>query len=262
MGRYDRIRVYHNGQWKQPTRIRRYYYGTWQDLGDNNSSNTVSMYVRNSSGASKRATLNRQDYDYIVDQWAQGSFSLIPAYGFQYCTYNTDGATNRNWYFSATIRKTQDVDQNVFRCSATTGSFIEVKWLADGRIYVHARYGSNGYHAQLYSSNAIGANNNVYLYLHCNANNSGREKFYIEFNGVTTAAKLSTAFAEANSKTSNIVGDTYMQFRNTLTAAGCGVEGTIPYSVSFNASTASGSDGSQYTGVNHQVSRNSGTNWI
>ena len=59
----------------------------------------------------------------------------------------------------------------------------------------------------------------------------------------------------------NQVGDSAMQFRNNLSAAGVNGSGST-YSVSFDTSYASGSDGSQYSGVNHQESSSTGTNWV
>ncbi len=84
----------------------------------------------------------------------------------------------------------------------------------------------------------------------------------MSFNGVPSEGYVDTAFCENNRQVSNVVGDTYMQFRGTLEAGGCGQNGSQTYPVSFNAGTASGSDGNQYTGINHQVSTERGTNWL
>lgn len=251
MGRYDKIRVYHDGQWKQPTQCRVYYNNAWQDLGTNDSYNTRSLYTLK-NGNYVRATLNRQDYSVVTDRWAQGSFSLLPASGFCFCPKSSN-AGNYNWYFRATIRKTSDTDQQIFRCGASN-SYIRILWKADGHIQVTSSYNGTAY--SMTTSNAVGANNTVYLNVYAN---KGSYTTYVEFNGVTTSGNLSASFRINNA--TNQVGDSAMQFRNNLSAAGVNGSGST-YSVSFDTSYASGSDGSQYSGVNHQESSSTGTNWV
>ena len=45
MGRYDKIKVYNNGSFVQPKRIRVWNNGSWLDLGSNDSDNKRSLYV-------------------------------------------------------------------------------------------------------------------------------------------------------------------------------------------------------------------------
>lgn len=47
MGRYDnRIKVYKDGEWKTIKNIKVYRNGVWVDLGNNDSDNIRSLYVR------------------------------------------------------------------------------------------------------------------------------------------------------------------------------------------------------------------------
>lgn len=251
MGRYDKIKVYHNGTWKTPTYCRVYRNGSWLDLGSDTSYNTKSLYTYKNNNY-VRATLNRQDVTTVTDRWIQGSFSLLPANGFCCCP-KSDSPGNFNWYFKATIKKTTDTEQNVFRCGVTN-SYVQIKWLADGRIRVTLSWSGNP--KTLTSSNSVMAGNSVYLDVHWN---KGSYTCYINFNGVTTTGNVTSAFAVSNS--TNTVGDTNMQFRSTLSCSGIKYLNNI-IAVSFNADTASGSDNSQYTGVNHQEATTTTTNYV
>lgn len=250
MGRYDKIKVYHNGTWKTPTQCRVYANGAWQDLGTATSYNTKSMYVRK-NGSSVRATLNRRDQVVVTDRWAEGRFYLLPASGYCRCSQSS-GAGAYNWYFRAYVEKTTNCDQYLFYCgtggnpSSPGQHYVRVTWLSDGRIRVDASY--SGTVRTMYSSNAVGANTNVYLNVYSNA---GSYSCTIDFNGVTTTASVGTSFRYNGSTTT--VGDTYTKIRGTLSAAGVDGSG-YTHSCSFNAATASGSDGSQYSGVTHRES--------
>lgn len=253
MGRYDKIRVYHNGQWKQPTYCRVYSGGQWKDLGDNTSYNTASMYVLK-NGSYTRATLNRQDYSYVTDRWLEGEFNLLPAYGYNYCP-KSSGGTAVSWYFRATIRKPDNGAYRLFYSgTGNTNGYIQLWWQNDGTIKVTACY--RGTVKTLTSSNAVGANQDVYLNAYANA---GSYTFYINFNGVTTSGTVGASYLYGG--TTNTIGSAGLQFRGTVSVGGCNGSGNA-YSSNFDASYASGTDGSNYANATHRESSSSGTNWV
>lgn len=248
MGRYDKIKVYNNGSWHTPSRIRVYNNG-WQDLGTSTSDNTKTMKVRSGSSF-QRCTLNKRTQTVVTDRWAQGRFNLLPASGYCRCS-KSSGAGNINWYFRAVIEKTTSAEQHIFYCG-TGGSpespgsnYVRVTWLGDGRIRVDTAYNSSV--STMYSSNSVGANQQVYLNVYSNA---GSYACVIEFNGVVTSSNLYTAFRFNGCTTT--VGSSNTKIRGTLSAAGCSYSDIC--SCSFDASTASGSNGYSYANVNHQES--------
>lgn len=260
MGRYDKIKVYNNGSWHTPNRIRVYNNG-WKDLGTADSYNTSSLNVRNGNSFA-RATLNRQDYTTVTDRYASGTFKLLPANGFCYCT-KSSSAGNWDWYFRCTIKKTTNTEQNIFWAGSTNynpsnpgSNYVQIKWLADGKIRVGVSDGYGGGSHSLTSSNSVLAGNEVYLNVYVNA---GSRTMYIVFNGVTTSGSMGSAFSISNSW--NQVGDANMIFKGTLSAAGVKYS-KQPKSVSFDVSTASGTDNSQYENVTHQETTTTGTRWI
>ena len=256
MGRYDKIKVYNNGSWVQPNQIRVYNNG-WQDLGTNDSYSTKPLQVRKGNEF-KRATLNKRDEAYIIDQWAQGRFNLKPNSGYCRCSKSSN-AGSYNWYFRAYVEKTTSGDQHLFYCG-TGGSpespgqhYVRITWLSDGRIRMDAAY--SGTVRTMYSNNAVGANNNVYLNVYSNA---GSYNCTIDFNGTSTTASVGTSFRYNGSTTT--VGDTYTKIRGTLSAAGVDGSGNT-HSCSFNASTVSGTDNATYANVNHQQTDGTHVYW-
>ena len=246
MGRYDKIKVYHNGTWKTPKQIRVYSGGSWKDLGTDTSYSTKKIQVRNNNDF-VTCTLNRRDETVVTDSWAQGPFQLLPIDGYN--RYAPGAAC----HFRATIEKTEDVDQVLFyngkgTPSSPGNSYFMIKWLANGTIQASAKDTHHGDTTTytVTSSNAVLKNHEVYLNVY---NNKGNLKCYIEFNGVKTS---SHGFAASLvSGTTNQVGDTYVKFRYSLSVCGCTYKNTQVNTALFNASTASGTDSANYTGVTH-----------
>ena len=243
MGRYDKIQVYHENAWHVPKRIRVYKNGAWNDLGADDSDSTKTMYVRNASEF-VRCTLNKTTRTVVSDRYIAGAFHL---YG-GYCR-NKDTS---NWYFKGTIEKTENNTQNIFYCgdgnpSSPGNRYISVSWLDNGKIRVTVRYYSGTYSMD---SDAVIAKN-IVIYLEVYANKgSNNVTIYIKqgANEWSKTASLPSHFEIRNPY--NIVGDTYMRFRNTLSAAGCYYANGFS-SVSFDANTASGNDYSNYYDVTH-----------
>ena len=254
MGRYNKIKTYYNGSWRTPNRIRVYNNG-WQDLGTNDSYNTKTMKVRNGNSF-VRCTLNRQDTTSVTDRWANGSFSILPAAGYCFCPILYGTNYGAPWYFRCTMRKTAAVDQNIFYCGNGT-SYLQIIWRSDGKVQVSVNYG--GYNYTLVSNNSVSINTDVYLNVYANVLSN---VIYIEFNGITTSGSNSNYISFLDGRATNVVGDTYMQFRNNLSAAGCSYDTDYRYSVNFNTSYASGTDNSQYTGVTHKETTTTETTWV
>lgn len=248
MGRYDKIKVWDGNSWRTPTQIKVYRSG-WQDLGTATSDSTRPLYVyKESEHVLKRATLNRRDYTTIVDQYTTGQFKLKPASGYCYAT-NSSNVPKIKWDLNVTIRKTQDIDQTVFVCghsNESSGSYIKVKWLANGKIKVYNQY-KGGSDDTLTSSNAVMAGNWVTLHVYTNKSSS---TCHIVFNDVDTHGTLNNFFQYIDCRT--LVGDTYINFKNTFTASGSKYNGKA-YTCQFNASTASGTgtDTATYQNVTH-----------
>lgn len=250
MGRYDKIKVYSGGTWKTPTYCRVYNNGVWADLGADTSANTKSLYVRKGSSW-VRATLNRQTQTVITDRWLAGSFNLLPANGYNFCPSYSSGW---NWYFRATIRKTTSDSQRVF-WFGTGSNYVSIYWNANGTITATVSYSGTGARS-VTSSNAVGANQDVYLNVYAN---KGSTVLYINFNGVTTSGNVYNNILYNNA--SNAVGDTYMQFRGNISVGGVDGSGGT-HSVSFDAGYASGSDGWQYQNANHRETSTTQTIWV
>lgn len=239
MGRYEKIKVYNGSSFVKPSRIRIYNNG-WQDIGTDTSYSTVPMYVRKADGSNARATLNRRDYTVVDDQYASGAFNLLPASGF--CFYTA----NAGWYFRATIYKESDISNQIFYCGTGTTSYIKIVWNANGTVTVSVRYNNSTIYS-VTSSNAVTAGNYVYLNVYAA---KGSTKVYVVLNGVTTSATLYNQFIVTSA--TNVVGSTGMRFKDTLSASGAKYPSNT-YSVSFNTTTANGTDNSQYVNLVHTV---------
>lgn len=241
MGRYDKIKVYKDGAWSTPSRIRVYNNG-WTDLGLQDSFVTSALNVY-SDNVLKRVTLNRVDTTVVTDKYAAGPFSVSPASGYCFCP-TSSSAGEYNFNFNCTIRKTKATDQRVFYSgSGYSNHFIDITWLANGKIRVQGAYDGNV--KTFTSSNAVGINTWVNLRVYAN---KGSYKTYIVFNGVTTSTTFYVGFI--NKSVTNTIGTNKLHFKNTLTVTGCSyTKGAL--TASFNASTASGTAGS-YVGVPHK----------
>lgn len=255
MGRYDRIRVYNGSGWQQPSRIRVFSNNAWQDLGENDSAITKSLNVL-SGGAWRRATLNRETYTIPGESYAQGSFSLTPANGYCYCS-NSNNSVNTTWYFRCTMRKTDNGEKQVFWTGNSAWScYLQIVWLADGRVRVSIKsaYGSGSVQS-ITTSNAVGANQWVYLDVTCN---KGVYKMTVNFNGVTTSGNMWETWQITNA--SNVVGSAGMQFKDGLACQGTKYSnGSSTMWADMN--TASGNVGN-VAGVSHVNTSSTGVRWV
>lgn len=250
MGRYDKIKVYNNGSWHTPNRIRVYKNG-WQDLGTNDSSNTKTLYVRHNNQF-RRATLNKKTTTTITDKWAVGGFTALPENGF-----NSWPDKGRPFKFSIdSMKKTTNGSQvRIFHFwTSASGSYIKIVWDTDG--YVRAHFSYAGAERTVTSSNAIGANQAVSFSIET-WNNTYGAYATMYLNGVWAGGYVnSISYGSA----SNYVGDGNIQFRGNLKISGYDSGGGA-HSISFNASDAATGSTSQYRSLTHQQTSVTTTTW-
>lgn len=245
MGRYDKIKVYNGSGWVKPNRIRVYANNAWQDLGTDDSANTRALNVHNGS-ALVRATLNRTLVTLAGESYLGGDgFRMLPKNGYCYCP-NTRDYVNTTWFFRATIRKTDAGQKQVFWTGNASGScYLFIDWLADGRIKVRIKsyYGSQN-EQSVTTTNAVGANQWVYLDVTCN---KGVFKMSVNFNGVVTTGYMYETWKISNAD--NWVGSTGVHFKDMLYMQGSVYDTGSAYKA-VNTSTMSG-DTADYQGADH-----------
>lgn len=258
MGRYDKIKVYNGSSWVTPSRIRTYRNGSWLDFGANNdtAATRILRVCKNSNfvTCTKHAVVNPPvSTNYRI----RGSFSLNPTAG--YCFRPMKSA----WYFKGYIRKISSGEKNIFyhgtgSPSNKAGTYISIVWNSDGTITVSGRYNS-GTVRSVTTSNAVGTDNTVYLSVSAPKISSGYATVTVSFNGVQTSFVNYSEFSVSN--TSNQVGDSGVEFYNTLEVKGWAYSGSSN-SVSINCTTASGST-SEYNNVTSVHDETPGsTSWV
>lgn len=251
MGRYDKIKVYNNGSWKTPNRIRVYNNG-WQDLGTNDSSNTQALYVRHDNKF-KRATLNKKTTTTITDKWAVGGFTVLPENGF-----NTWPENGRPFKFSIDSMKktTNDGQVNIFHFwTNNSGSYIKIVWDTDGYVRAHFGYAGSG-EKVVTSAVPVYANQVASLSLETYKNTYGA------YCGMTLNGNWSGGYVNSISynNASNAVGDGNIQFRGNLRVSGYDSNGGA-HSVAFNTSDAATGSTSQYRNLTHQQTSATTVTW-
>lgn len=242
MGRYDKIKVYNGSKFVKPKRIRVYDKSTnsWVDLGDDNSDNTRSLYVYKTPTELVRATLNKKTVSVPGEQYAQGPFNLLPTNNFCF-----NPGTTQFKFAAESMRKVSAGDQRIFY-TGSGNNYLDIYWMADGRIRVRTNttYGGGGYR-ELYSSNSVGLNTWVYLFVVVNQNSNVMS---ITFGVQKTTGQMG-AFWEISGAW-NEVGSWGIQFKNNINARGAVYYGGAR-EVNINMTYASGSDGGSYMNVNH-----------
>lgn len=218
MGRYDKIRVFKNGSWRQPSRIYVRKNGAWKDLGVNDSSNTTPLNVRR-NGTFVRATLNKNVYNVNGDSYVKNQFKLDPTnYTTRgdWCLYQgtLDGDYSKygTLYIRTWIYKEQNVDANIFYSyNANKTSYLKITWQADGRIKVLTNFEGGSSERSVVTSNAVYAGNWVYLNIEWPWDSHTTN---IYFNGVHTKATTNAQFLSV--KMDNLVGDSVIRFKDNF----------------------------------------------
>jgi hypothetical protein len=112
MGRYDKIKVYNNGAFVQPKRIRVRRNGAWLDLGSNDSDIKRSLYVYK-NGVKTRATLNKTITNYVGDTYREGGETILN--GNTCFSPTTTKAPQGDFEFKAYIRRDTSGAKNIFK---------------------------------------------------------------------------------------------------------------------------------------------------
>lgn len=212
MGRYDKIRVYNGSSWVQPSEIKVYNGANWVSLGTNTSDNTKSLHVFKAGQSDPtRATLNKQvttNYYYHTGQTELARDDR----GNNWC-FNPS-AENFDSVLDVEIRKDSNVDTVVYRGYDTANNtWIQVTWLANGKIAVYTKNGGSGTpETTVYSSNAVTAGNWVRLTITWTRGSSFNH--IINFNGTTTTTGAGTRCESAGINRRAYLGSSGLSFRN------------------------------------------------
>ena len=148
MGRYDKIKVYKNGSFVQPKRIRVWNNGSWLDLGDNDSSNARSLYVYK-NGSKKRATLNKTVTSYTGDTYRNGGIQILDG---DTCFSPNSSYTNTEFVFTAYVRRKTSGEKNIFKMygrATPNRDYFYIKLNANGTVSIgvntqFSSYGESG----------------------------------------------------------------------------------------------------------------------
>lgn len=259
MGRYDdRFKVYHDGAFKNVKQLRVWNGLSWLDFGNNDSSSTRSLFVRNSSGGNSRVTRNREVYTIPGEVYGEGQFQLLPVYNFQF--YNYSDSKGGDFNFNGTFRKTSggDVDlYHAYRTADPSRNYIKITWMNDGRIRVMTKFGE--YSNTVYSKNAVG--NNVWVNIRVYSNKSmANNRINIVFNGVSSLNLYALCSLLGSSFVTNQVLSPGVQFKNTLTITGGGY--TSPNNTRAITPNGSGGSSGRWTGFNKVDTSSQGVRWV
>lgn len=253
MGRYDKIRVYKDGTWYQPKRIRIWNAGGWIDLGNNDSYITSSLKVRKDGGW-HRATLNRQDYSYTVgEEYAYGKFALYPksAYG-----YNTSKAS---WGFYMKVRKVEAGDKFLVDIHNVTGSndrpYLKIIWRNDGYIEIKNNYSGTEY--SLVSARAYGLNEYIRVNIYAK---KGSTKMYLGVNDEYTSKHLYGTFSNIGSVT--YIGDSGLNYIEGFTCYGAAYSNNTNGYVEFRITDQYGATDTHSAISQSDKYSESGTRWV
>lgn len=266
MGRYDKIKVYHNGSWKTPTYCKIYYAGTWKDLGADTSFNTNSGYVYTGS-TYKRFTLNRHDYERQIADYVTGSFKLKPANGFCYQPSSSQSGTGQgtryDFFFRATVTKLEAGTKQVFKSWYDDGWKFVIEWLDNGKLQITTRWNWKTTYSFTTSNAVTDLNTPVYINVYANKSSSHPATCWAEFGPVGNTTKTANyrmygTWRHQGAK--NQVGSAGLKFTGTLSCKGVDINGTVR-TKTINMDTAEGS-GSDYEGITRYVETETITEYI
>jgi len=252
MGRYDKIKVYKNGSWVRPNRIRAYLNG-WVDLGLNDSTNTRSLKVRKNNNFI-RATLNRRDYSYTVgEEYAYGPFDLYPSSA--YC-YNPSKCS---WGFYMKVMKESAGTKNlldIHNIHGTEDPYFKIIWREDGHIEIKNKY--TGYsETSLVSNHSYGTGQYISVNVYATKNN---RNVVLEILGHESKSKyLGGAFSNTGSVTK--VGDWGLRYIEGFTCYGAAYNTNTNGRVEFTITDQYGANNQHSTIYQSDKRTESGTVW-
>lgn len=221
MGRYDRIKVYHNGQWKTPTEIKVRSGSSWVSLGTHTGDNQTKagggvrhLYRWNGTRITKEKQINSgvnyyYSYgsgSYYNDRWEGNT---------QVYSYQWDPNLSEH-LVSCTIRKTSATDQNIFYSRDVTGSanYVYITWLANGQINIRTRYNNNAEISKTFN-HTLNTNTWYTITVRALKLSDGNVHNYLYVDSTMVAETVGSASFEGINKEHRI-GDTAIQFRNNL----------------------------------------------
>lgn len=254
MGRYDKIRVYKDGNWYQPTRIRIWNAGGWIDLGNNDSYITSALNVLK-NGSWHRATLNRQDYSYTVgEEYAYGKFYLYPKSA--YC-YNP---TKASFGFYMRVMKENAGDKNLLSITNDYGDrapYFIVTWRNDGHIEIRNKY--TGYaEGSIVSDGVYGTNEYIAVNIYASR---GSKYVTLEIIGrESKRAYLGGAFSNTGSTT--VVGDSGLRYVEGFTCYGAAYSNNTNGYVEFRITDQYGATDTHSAISQSDKYTESGTRWV
>jgi len=251
MGRYDRIKVYHNGQWKTPTEIKVRSGGAWVSLGtqDGENQTTAGGGVRHLYRYTKAR----------ITKEKRGTWIDLPPYNTGQAQINNTRTENgrtvynyqwmpldnySNYYghsFECTALKADSYDRLLFLIGSTTtgGSLsnlipdaqnpqlIKIVWHASGQISV--RINDDAETVTLYTAAESPLSNNTWYRIKVATEYLSRYGYRLRITvinddtGVTLLNQywdLGPLSWAGNNKT-HAIGDTNIQFKNTLRIICC-----------------------------------------
>lgn len=229
MGRYDRIRVYDGSSFRQPSEIKVFNGTNWVSLGTNNDTSAQSNLKVLTNGAFVTAT--KKYVTHPGETYTNNSFSLSPASGYCYCPNSSSTSIRAKWrFYCANVKKDDNVERTIFQATESGGSYVKLKWLANGQFKISTHYGNSSNTYNLTSDISVGAGNwcSVEAY-----QDAGSNTMYLTVNGVTKSAQMYGAFNVGGG--TNQVGDWGMHFKGLLQAQGRATDGT--HSTSAEATT-------------------------
>lgn len=208
MGRYDKIKVYNNGSFVQPKRIRVWNNGSWLDLGSNDSDNKRSLYVYK-NGIKKRATLNKIITSYAGDSYRNGAIQILDG---NTCFSVNSSYSNVEFVFTAYIRRIGSGSRNIFkawgRSNSTNHLYITLN--SNGTVSVNANCSFGSYSdAVATTSNAI--NDEGWHYVRVRAPLNG-SNMYISLDGGAEASASSRRAWQVYAD--NLLGDSNLHIRS------------------------------------------------
>lgn len=235
MGRYDRVRVYLNGGWHQPSRMYTYLNGQWVDYGGNNDYHRNYMNVWN--GSWRRCLLFREDYTVPGETYSYGTSRLSPT---NYTGWDPYNSASGEHFFRATVYKEVNEERLIFHSISNNGScYFKIFWQADGRIRCEWKSAYSSHNTTtITTDNGVGAGQWVYLDIQCN---KGSYRVNINWNGQTKSQNMYSTWTVTNCN--NLLGDNNIRFRGSLTAQLGYYSGgkSRPYYFSCNMDNGTGS---------------------
>lgn len=264
MGRYDnRFKVYDGGVFKNVWQLRVWNGNSWVDFGNNDSSNTRPLYVRNHSGGTSRVTRNREVYTIPGEVYGEGQFQLLPAGYFQFYNYSS-GPRGTDFNFNGEFRKVWDGDLDLYYSYYTKDSnhaYIRITWMNNGRIRIMTKYGS--YSNTVYSNNAVGKNQWVHIKVYSSVSDANN-RIHILFNGSYTTNLYALCSIMNSNSVNNLVLSGGIHFKNTLTITGSNYAQGYATTQTTRAITPYGSGGSggQWTAFTKVDTSSTGVRWV